>query len=333
MKRNRFLLYPLLLLALLLTACGQPTADTSLLSPAETQASGAPDGAAQTERYTIALVMKTLTNPFFVEMEKGARRAEQEFGINLIVKTGAQETSIDQQITIIEELIDQKVDAILIAPADSVQLIPVLKKAQDAGIVIINIDNQLDTQASEKAGLTNVPFISVNNEQGAYLSAEYISKDVTVPAQAMIFEGIVTAQNAQDRKNGAMRAFGENPNIEVVASKSANWKIDEAHTVAAELFDSHPDVTLVFCANDMMAFGVIQYLQESGRDDVKVAAYDALAEAMPFIKEGSLQATIDQQAAVQAYTGVQFAIQALEGEQLPPVTLLPVLLVTQENAK
>ena len=333
MKRNRFLLYPLLLLALLLTACGQPTADTSLLSPAETQASGAPDGAAQTERYTIALVMKTLTNPFFVEMEKGARRAEQEFGINLIVKTGAQETSIDQQITIIEELIGQGVDAILIAPADSVQLIPVLKKAQDAGIVIINIDNQLDAQASEKAGLMNVPFISVNNEQGAYLSAGYISKDITVPTQAMILEGIVTAQNAQDRKNGAMRAFGENSNIEVVASKSANWKIDEAHTVATELFASHPDVTLVFCANDMMAFGVIQYLQESGRDDVKVAAYDALSEAMPFIKDGSLQATIDQQAAIQAYTGVQFAIQALDGEQLSPVTLLPVLLITQENAK
>ena len=333
MKRNRFLLYLLLLLALLLTACGQPTADTSLLSPVETQASGVPDGAAQTEQYTIALVMKTLTNPFFVEMEKGARRAEQEFGVNLIVKTGAQETSIDQQITIIEELIGQGVDAILIAPADSVQLIPVLKRAQDAGIVIINIDNQLDAQASEKAGLVNVPFISVNNEQGAYLSAEYISKDVTAPAQAIILEGIVTAQNAQDRKNGAMRAFGENSNIEVVASKSANWKIDEAHSVAAELFGSHPDVKLVFCANDMMAFGVIQYLQESGRDDVQVAAYDALAEAMPFIKEGSLQATIDQQAAIQAYTGIQFAIQALEGKELPPLTLLPVLLVTQENAK
>lgn len=323
-----------LALILCLAACGQPTPDTSLLVPvADTQAVDQPGSTSQANKYTIALVMKTLTNPFFVEMEKGARRAETELGIDLIVKTGAQETSIDQQITIVEELIDQKVDAILIAPADSVQLIPVLKKARDAGIVIINIDNQLDADASAKAGLTGVPFISVNNEQGAYLSAHYISQDVTSPTQAIVLEGIVTAKNAQDRKNGALRAFGENPNIQVVASKTANWKIDEAHDVATELFVAHPDVKLVFCANDMMAFGVIQYLQENGKKDVKVAAYDALAEAMPLLKDGSLQATIDQQAAIQAYTGVQYAIQALQGQQLPPVTLLPVLLVTKENAK
>jgi len=79
--------------------------------------------------------------------------------------------------------------------------------------------------------------------------------------------------------------------------------------------------------------GVIQYLQEEGRTDVQVAAFDALAEAMPMLRNGKLQATIDQQAALQAYTGVQFAIQALKGEKLPPVKLLDVILVTSENAK
>lgn len=331
MKKKSFL-FILLMLTLLLTACGQSaTSDTSLIVPGEDQGSQLQEDA--DPQYTIALVMKTLTNPFFIEMEKGAREAEMEFGINLIVKTGAQETSIDQQITIIEELITQDVDAILIAPADSVQLIPVLKRAQDAGIIIVNIDNQLDAKASEQAGLVDVPFISVDNEQGAYLSAQYLSQNISEPTQAIIIEGIVTAQNGQDRKNGAMRAFDENPNIEVVASQSANWKIDEAHDVAAELFIKYPDVKLVFCANDMMAFGVIQYLQENGMSDVKVAAYDALAEAMPYLKNGSLQATIDQRAAVQAYTGVQYAIQSLEGQEMTPVTLLPVLLVTGENAK
>lgn len=130
---------------------------------------------------TIALVMKTLTNPFFVEMEKGARLAEQELGITLMVRTGAQETSIEQQIAIIKELIEEEVDAIVIAPADSRQLIPVLKEAQDAGIVIINVDNRLDAEVSRNLGLINVPFISVDNEQGAYLSARYISNQLTTP--------------------------------------------------------------------------------------------------------------------------------------------------------
>ena len=277
--------------------------------------------------------MKTLTNPFFVEMEKGARKAEKEMGINLIVKTGAQETSVDQQITIIEELIKEKVNAILIAPADSVQLIPVLKKAQDAGIVIINLDNQLDAQSMEKVGLVNVPYISVDNVQGGYLSAKFISDKVKTPTQAIILEGIPTAKNAQDRKNGAMKAFGENSNIKVVGSETAHWKVDEAYQVTTQLFKQFPDVKLVFCANDMMAFGAMQYLKENKMTDVQVASFDALNEAMPMLRDGSLQATIDQQAAIQGYTGVKFAIRTLQGEKLPAVTLLDVLLVTRENAR
>jgi ribose transport system substrate-binding protein len=324
MKTSRLL--AIYAFALLLAACSQPTQNALTGTQPSNQTENMP-------KYTIALVMKTLTNPFFVEMEKGARRAEKELGINLIVKTGAQETSVDQQITIIEKLVTEKVDAILIAPADSVQLIPVLKKAQDAGIVIINIDNQLDPQAAAKLGLVDVPFISVNNEQGAYLSARFISEKVDTPTQAIVLEGIVTARNAQDRKNGALKAFGENKNIQVVASTTANWKMDEAYTVAAKLFTDYPDVKLVFCANDMMAFGVIQYLKESGKTDVQVAAYDALPEAMQVLKDGLLQATIDQQAALQAYTGVQFAIQTLKGEKPPLLTVLDVLLITRENAK
>jgi ribose transport system substrate-binding protein len=314
-------------------SCGQATPDTSLLAPQDSPKTVVSPDTQTTNKYTIALVMKTLTNPFFVEMEKGARQAETELGINLIVKTGAQETSFEQQITIIEELIKEKVDAILIAPADSVQIIPVLKKARDAGIVIVNIDNQLDPQALEKVGLADIPFVSVNNEQGAYLSAQYISKDVSAPMDAIILEGIPTARNAQDRKNGALRAFGENPNIKVVASETAHWKIDEAHTVSGQLFKQYPETRLVFCANDMMALGLLQYLKETGKTDVLVAAYDDLDEAKTMIRTGRLQATIDQQAAFQAYTGVQLAIRALKGEKLPPITLLDVLLVTRENVK
>jgi len=83
----------------------------------------------------------------------------------------------------------------------------------------------------------------------------------------------------------------------------------------------------------MMALGTLQYLKEKNITDVQVAAYDALDEVMPMLKDGSLQSTIDQQAANQAYTGVQFAIRALGGEVLPPITLLDVLLVTRENAR
>ena len=132
-----------LLFTVFLGACGEsgnPGINTTAHSPAK----DAPPPPTQPERKRVALVMKTLTNLFFVEMEKGARRAEKELGVDLQVKTAAQETSIEQQIQIVEDMIAAKVDAIVIAPGDSQLLVPVLKKAADAGIKIVNLDNRLD---------------------------------------------------------------------------------------------------------------------------------------------------------------------------------------------
>lgn len=281
----------------------------------------------------IALVMKTLTNPFFVEMERGARKAEKELGVELLVKTGAQETAIEQQIQIVEDLIRMKVDAIVIAPGDSMRMVPVLKAAQDAGIKIINIDNRLDPEAMEKQGLSGVPFISVDNEKAAYESARYIAQQVKKPTQAAIIEGIRSANNARQRRAGAERAFQETPMIQVVARETANWKIDEAYEVGKRIFKNHPEVELVFCANDMMALGVLKYLQEAGKSGVKVAAYDALEEAREAVKVGRLAVTVDQQAAEQGYQGVMLAMRAIRGDTLPEVTLIDTRLVTAEGLK
>ena len=311
---------------LILVACGGATPQSaSLIDKTQSQATATPAPAA--DRLQVALVMKTLTNPFFIEMEKGARRAEQELGIELIVKTGAQETSIEQQIAIVDDFIARGVDAIVIAPGSSTELIPALKKAQDAGIVVINIDNRLDADLSASLGLTGVPFISVDNAAGAYLSAKCIADGLATPAEVMILEGIREAKNAQDRKAGAERAFSEAEGLTLVASETANWKIDEAYTVTRKLLQDHPDVKGIFAANDMMALGALKYLADAGNSDVLVAGFDALAEALAAIDEGTLLCTVDQQPAEQGYLGVQFAVRAHNGEKLPAEVLVDVNLI------
>ena len=275
--------------------------------------------------------MKTLTNPFFIEMEKGARLAEEELGVRLLVRTAAQETSIQQQIGIVEELVRKKVDAIVIAPGDSVELIPVLKQAQDAGIIVINIDNRLDPEYSKVVGLSGVPFISVDNEQAAYFVTQALTKQITQPTSVAILEGIREAENSEQRKNGALRAFNDQPLASVVAIQAAHWKIDEGYEVTKNLFDVYPDIKAIFCANDMMALGAIKYLQSTNRKDVHIAGYDALTQAKEAIKDGTMLATVDQQAAEQGYQGVLFAHRALIGERLPSVILIDTKILTIEN--
>jgi ribose transport system substrate-binding protein len=309
-----------LVLLLALTACGDQ------ILPPQPQAAPVEQ---PVKKVRVALVMKTLTNPFFIEMERGARKAASELNLELIVKTAAEETSFEQQVAIVNDLIQGKlVDALVLAPADAYSLIPSVKKARDAGIAVINIDARLDPKQLEAAGLAGVPFISVDNEQGAFMSAQTLLAGVIKPTQAAIVEGIRAADNAQARKNGALRAFATNPAVTLVATESANWKIDEGYEVTKSMFAKHPNIGLIFAANDMMALGVLKYLADNGHGKVKVASFDALAEAREAISQGTLVASVDQQAAEQGYQGVLYAMRMFKGEQLPAQTLLNVKLVT-----
>lgn len=331
MKKFLYLLL-FILLAMSFTGCSKNSTDNSKKLIIENQDNNTNQNSkADGDKKNIALVMKTLTNPFFIEMEKGARKAEEEFNINLTVKTGAKETSIEQQIAIVEELISKKADAIVIAPGSSTELIPVLKKAQDAGIPIVNIDNRLDAELSKKIGLKDVPFISVDNENGGYLSAKYISDKISKPAEVVILEGIREADNAQQRKNGAIRAFKENKNIKIVAMETANWKIDEAYDVIMKTFTNYHNTSAVFCANDMMALGVLQYLDKYNKKSVMVAGFDALDEVKKAIQNGQIDVTISQQADVQGYTGVKYALQIIEGKTPPMETMIDVKVIHAGN--
>ena len=292
-----------------------------------------PQPAPVATKRTVALVMKTLTNPFFIEMEKGAHRAEKQLGLELQVKTATQETSIEQQIQIVDDLISAKVDAIVIAPGDSQRLVPVLKKAADAGIKLVNIDNRLDAETLKQIGMTAVPFISVDNEKSAYASANYIAGGAKPGTQAAILEGIRSADNARQRTEGATRAFAGNKAIKLVASESANWKIDEAYATTTRIFARHPEITLLFAANDMMALGALKYLKESKRSDVKVAAYDALEEAIAEVKAGHLAVTVDQQAAEQGFQGIALAVRLLNGERVPEIMLIDTRLITAQTVQ
>lgn len=282
------------------------------------------------EDIQIALVMKTMTNPFFISMEQGARKAEKELGISLVVKTAAQETSSAQQISIVERLVrEDNVKAIVIAPASSIRLIPVLKKAQEKGIHIINLDNLLDPDFSAKAELNNVPFISIDNKRSAYLSVKQITDGISTPSEVAIIEGIREAANANARKAGALLAFSENSNLTVVASETANWSIEEAYELTKKMFTDHPNISFLFCANDMMALGAIEYLKETNRRSVKVTAFDGIDEARAAINEGWLHATVDQQPEEQGYQGIVIALKAIKGESIPKEIMLDGLVISE----
>src|SRR6266436_55838 len=284
--------------------------------------------AQQTKKPVIGLVMKSLANEFFKDMEGGAIKHVQERGDLTLIPVGMHsETDIDTQISAIENFITQKVDAIVVAPADSRALVPPLARAIKAGIVVINIDVALDEAAKKQAGV-DLAFVGPDNRAGAKMSGDVLAKALGSGGKVVIIEGNPGADNAQQRKRGFDDSVKEGK-LDLVDSRTAHWETEEANSVFSNILTAHPDVQGVMAANDSMALGVVKAIDASGKSGkIKVVGFDNIAAVQPLLKDGKLIATIDQFGSQMAANGIDYAMKALKGEKLEGWIKTPIKLVT-----
>ncbi|MDR3368639.1 sugar ABC transporter substrate-binding protein [Rhodoferax sp.] len=288
------------------------------------------------EKPKVALVMKSLANEFFRTMEDGAKAHNKANASKyILVSNGIKnETDTAAQIRMVEQMIAQKANAIVIAPADSKALVPVLKTAIDKGILVVNIDNKLDADAQKEKGI-QIPFAGPDNRAGAKLVGDYLAKSLKSGDKVGIIEGVSTTFNAQQRTLGfedAMKAAG----VTVVGVQSGNWEIDKGNTVASGMLREHPDLKALLAGNDNMALGAVAAVKAAGKTgQVQVVGYDNIGAVKPMLKDGRMLATADQFGAKQAVFGIEIALKALSEKkkqsEMPEAIQTDVVLVTKDS--
>jgi ribose transport system substrate-binding protein len=278
--------------------------------------------------------MKSLANEFFLTMEDGAKAYQKEHSADFdLISNGIKdETDTAGQTRIVEQMILAKVNALVIAPSDSKAMVPVIKKAVDAGITVINIDNQLDP-AIVKSKNISVPFVGPDNRKGARLVGEYLAKQLKAGDEVGIIEGVSTTTNAQQRTAGFKDAM-DAAQIKVVSLQSGDWEIDKGNKVAASILSEYPDVKALLAGNDSMAVGAVSAVRAAGKaGQVQVVGYDNINAIKPMLKDGRVLATADQYAAKQAVFGIETALKIIKGEKVDSgpngVIETPVELVTK----
>jgi ribose transport system substrate-binding protein len=285
------------------------------------------------DKPVIGLVMKSLANEFFKDMEEGAIKHVKERGDLTLIPVGMHsETDIDTQINAVENFITQKVNAIVIAPADSRALVPPLARALKAGIIVINIDVALDKDAMKQAGM-QLAFVGPDNREGAKMSGEVLAKALGQGGKVVIIEGNPGADNAQQRKIGFDDAVKQGK-LKLIESSTAHWETEEANTVFSNILTAHPDVQGVMCANDSMALGVVKAIDAAGKGGkIKVVGFDNIPAIRPLVKEGKVIATIDQFGSDMASNGIDYAMKSLKGEKLSGWIKTPIKLVTTKDMR
>ncbi|MCY2952440.1 MAG: sugar ABC transporter substrate-binding protein [Planctomycetota bacterium] len=282
----------------------------------------------------VALVMKSLANEFFKTMEDGAKAHQKAHAAeyDLIANGIPDEQDVAKQSDLVEQMIAKKVDAIVIAPTDSKAMVPVCKKALDAGVVVINIDNKLDEAALKEKGIT-VPFVGPDNRMGARLAGECLAKKLQKGDQVAIIEGLRGAFNAEQRRLGfedAMKAAGAT----IATSQSARWETEPAVAIVGPILLAQPQLKAILCANDSMALGAISALRGANKlGQIQVVGFDNIKAVQQLIKEGKMLCTIDQHADQIAAYGIEYAIQILQRKATPADKQTPVNLITAETLK
>ena len=285
---------------------------------------------ASPDKPKIALVMKSLANEFFSTMAEGAKQHQSQNSqqYELVVNGIKDERDLARQAAIVDEMIAAKVQAIVVAPADSKALVPVLRRAKLAGLVVVNIDNKLDEEILKAESLA-VPFVGPNNLLGAKSVGQHLAKSLKPGDQVAVLEGIRTSFNATQRRLGFEQAMND-AGMQIVDSQSANWETNQANTIAASMLNAHPDLKAILAANDSMALGAMAAIKAANKTDtVQVVGFDNISAAQEAIRQGKMLATADQHGDQLAVFGIELALKLLQDpKSLPEDRETPVDLIT-----
>jgi fructose transport system substrate-binding protein len=321
-------------------AVGSCTPQATPAAPATSAqaTAGAPTAAAPAVgAIKVGLITKTETNPFFLKMKEGAQQKADELDATLLTAAGKFDGDNESQVTAIENMVNAGVQGILITPSDSKAIVPAIKKARDAGVLVIALDTPTDPQDA-----TDALFATDNFKAGAligqYAKAAMGGKPVkiaTLDLQSGITVDIL-------RHNGFMAGYGlakvdatatdQATTPEVVCSQDTQGDQAKGQTAMEYCLQKDPSINLVYTINEPAAFGAYIALKAAGKEkDVMIVSVDGGCAGVQGIVDGQIAATSQQYPLRMASMGVEAVVKyAQTGVKPSGYTDTGVTLITDK---
>ena len=268
---------------------------------------------------TIALVVSTLNNPFFVSLKDGAQKEADKLGYTLVVLDSQNNPA--KELANVQDLTVRGAKMLLINPTDSDAVGNAVKMANQANIPVIT----LDRVASQGKVVSH---IASDNVAGGKMAGDFIAEKLGDGAKVIELQGIAGASAARERGEGFKQAVAAHK-FNVLASQPADFDRTKGLNVMQNLLTAHPDVQAVFAQNDEMALGALRALQTAGKKDVLVVGFDGTDDGVKAVHGGKLAATVAQMADQIGVIGVATADKALKGETVPAQIPVDLKLVTK----
>lgn len=272
------------------------------------------------EKLVFGLSISTQVNPFYKAMADGVKDQAQKMGIEAYVLSA--DDKLDKQISDVEDLIQKKINVLLIN-ATQAGAQAVIEKAAKAKIKVITLQRQIPSPAvSSHIGTDNVVI--------GRLGAEWIAAQLGGKGNVVVLEGIPGAASSEDRKKGAADVFPKYSGIIIVSQQTAEYDRAKALHVMENILQAQPNIDAVYCFNDEMAMGALSAVKAAKRTGIMITGMDANKDAVDSVKKGDLTMTIALPPYDIGRMGVIYGKWVMTGEMSVPVkSVMPVSFITK----
>lgn len=237
-------------------------------------------------------------------------------------------STLQEQPNILEALMQQDIDAIIMATEDQEAMLPYIRAASEKGIPIF-LFNMATLSENDPYYVTCVTF---DQYQASYQIGEWANQNLTEPTEVAVLQGFPGIVNTQ-RLDGFMDAIKDNANLKVVASQQADWTRAKGQSVTENILQANPDVGFIYGLYDEMALGAVAAVKAAGKlDQIKIAGYDNTKDGRQSILAGELTVTVDTGSKAMGTLVTQAVKQFVQlGQPVDRLINVPTTVYDQSN--
>ena len=283
----------------------------------------------------VVVVLKTTGRhmEFWQIVRAGIQEAATEYGIEPAIVGPRLERDIERQMEILENVIEQKPDAILLAASDYNRLVSLTEEAARNGITVVTLDSAVNSDAP-------VSFVATDNVAAGFKAGQEIDSLVAGDEKLAIVSHIRETATAFDRENGVRNALVGRDESMILGTYYSENDHDRAYRIAEQLVNDHPDLGGIVALNENSTVGVGRALRDLGvYDRIDLVGFDNSREEIEFLEKGIVKALVVQKPFNLGYVGIRTVVEALRGGNVDPVIYTDSVLVrkddifTEENQK
>ena len=277
------------------------------------------------EKTRIKVIVKKRDYDYWAVVQMGAEAAGREFGVEVDFDGPPTEGDIEGQIRMVENAIEQKFDALVLAASDYVALAPVAEEARDAGMPVVIIDSNIKSDKMNS-------FVGTDNVGAGQKLGESLLDIVGPDCDIVVMSFVKGAATADQREEGFFEKIDGEKGINVLETLYCKSEEDYASDLARDAVERYPELDAIVCLNAYGTVGVARAISRMGKAGrISIIGFDSTPQEVSYMEEGAIQSLVVQNPFNMGYLGVKYALDVLNGDKVPKSVDTGSTVIDREN--